>query len=114
MSYAALVRSNVKLAFKLIKDLAKPATFVKKASTFNFETANTVSTQTQKVFLTVMVDGSKKSEDRNTFKKTLLVEYSAETDLSLYDHVIIDSVVWKIEGTPKTDGYLFYINVVKE
>jgi hypothetical protein len=123
MSYKALIDSNLRKAFILIKDLAKDVTFSKKTiGDFDFalgEVSSETSTDTiVKAVIIKATKGDNRSVNINEFRNAsrLEVMFKREDlgDVTNYDTVTIDSAVWKVGSPVKDDGYISILELHKE
>lgn len=116
MSYQKLVDANVNRAFNLIKDLASNVTLTRKndpkfdfaSATAKFSGSLTVSTKA------VVLDSKKKSDDRNTVKRELLLKSKEIGDINEYSTVLINGVQWNIGATISNDEFVTVAEVYRE
>lgn len=120
MSYSALVKQQVKNAFKLAGDLVKTATLIQKDSVdFNFGTSaiNAVTQASQTI--EVIINKKKRDQEKgneslsNAIEMSLLLDSSDIDDLSVYDRITIDGVVWQISFPVDNDGYTTTVSVTR-
>jgi len=115
MSYKALINRNIKTAFRLIKDLAEDVTLTKKlTSDYNFNTQ--VSSETTQTINTraVITDSDKVSEDHNVVKKVMMFMTQDINNITAYDSVSVNSLVYKIGPLIRSDNYITVVEVYKE
>lgn len=115
MGYKALVNSQVRKAFILIKDLAEDVTFVKKlASTFNFDTLEAKIPSSESVVTKAIVTESKKvSEEHNSQNKLVMLKTQDIGDITAYDTIIINNQNWKVGPVIISDGYVTVAEIYK-
>jgi len=116
MSYAGMLDKNLVKAFKLIKDLAVTAVFVKKVSTsFDFETGTVITTDSGTTSAkVVIIDSTKAAKDRNTQQLQIMFKAEDVGDLVLYETVTIDGVSWKFGKHIKSDRFISVIELFRE
>jgi hypothetical protein len=116
MAYKQLVQKNVRLAFKLVQNLAIDVQYLKKVDTeFDFA-ANEVSETVipPKVVKTVVLDSKKRSSEKNSQLKEIMLIREDLGDISAYDRVLIGLATWKIGPVINDDGYVIYAEISKE
>lgn len=116
MSYKNLIDKSLNKAFISIKDLAKDAILTKKPNpSFNFQNGTTLNSSTETINTKVIITNTiKKSQDRNTSEKQLMLKTSEVGDLNNYSTIQFDSVIWNLGSIQKNDGYISIVNVYKE
>jgi cyanate lyase len=116
MSYKALVRSNVRKAFNLVKDLAEDVVFVKKlASTFNFTSMEAKTTSSESIVTkAIITESNKKSEEHNAMNKTVMLKTQDIGDINAYDTIVRNNENWKIGAVIYTDGFVTIADIHKE
>jgi len=116
MGYKALVNSNVNKAFDLVKDLADVITLTKKVSTsFDFNTGIASSTETAAIVTkAVVVEVNKKSKDRNTLYKNLMLKTLDVGDVANLDKVSLLGAEWKIGPLIFTNNYVTIVEIYRE
>ncbi len=116
MAYKAIVNSNIKVAFNLLKDLAVTAVLnKKKPATFDFATA-TITANTEDIVTTkiVIVSSDKSMEKSNSIVSEILLKTKETGDLSFYDTITIDNDVWKLGQKINSDGYITLLKIFRE
>lgn len=116
MAYVALIDSNLTRAFNLIKDLAVIGVFTKKSGvSFDFTSGETVTTSTSTVTTKVVILDLKKTSDKsNTVRKQLLVKSKNLENLTFYDTVTINNVVWKLGEVIHSNTFTTLLDIFKE
>jgi hypothetical protein len=116
MGYRSLVVNKVRKAFDLVKDLAIEVTLTQKDTTgFNFGTAeNNMSTPVITVVKAVVVTSDKTSAEKGTITKEVLLKSEDVNDITLYDKITINGIVWSINFPHKDDGYVTTLNIYRE
>lgn len=116
MSYKALVNSNITRAFALLKDLAIPCEFTKKAgTTFDFSTSAAAHSSTTTVSLKIIVIKDKRSaKERGVITKSFMAKKASIGDLSVYDTVVIEGVTWKVGPILQDTGFVIMASLYKE
>jgi hypothetical protein len=116
MSYAKIIDNNLTRAFNLVKDLAESASFSKKNGiSFDFESRETINLTTDVVIAKVIVmDEKKNSKDRNTKEKQIMFKTQDVGDISLYNTVTLNNIIWKVGSAIKTDGFISIANIYLE
>lgn len=118
MSYSKMLKTQVRNAFKLAKDLALPITLQQKnVSDFNFTTQQPVETAITTVttkFLKLK-EGRSEGSDKNP-SRYMEILLSAEdiTDPDIYDKAIIGSETWNIVPPYETEGFIIKLKLSKE
>ncbi len=116
MSYSKTIDQNLTRAFNLVKDLAVMATLNRKGdSTFNFSTrvAKISSGDTLEIKI-IVLDTLKPSKDRNTQTQQIMFKTSDVSDITLYDTIIINEILWKIIKYIKNDGFITIVEIGRE
>lgn len=116
MGYKALINSQLRRAFVLLKDLATDATMTKKANQeFDFASGE-VSTDTavQTVVKLVETTTAKLSKDGATLRKKVMLKSEDALDPTLYDSITINGVVWQIGPVLQTNGFIVMLELFKE
>lgn len=121
MSFRKLIDSNLRKAFVLLKDLSKNVTFNSKiVGEFDFETelpsSETITSKTIKAII-MNEDSSKqdsKKEDRNIFKSEIMFKKQDLGDITNYDTVTIDNLIWSIGKSIKNDGHIVLLEIHRE
>jgi len=115
MSLRGTVKSNVRLAFKLIQDLGVDVILTKvSATSFNFGT-NTTETTVEKteVIRGVLIKTTKNKKDNTSLLGELLLKSEDLDDPSVYDSLEINGQTWYVyEYTD--DGYVITAKISKE
>jgi hypothetical protein len=116
MSYKALINSNVKLAFNLLRDLAEPVTLTKKLnSSFDFKTGNPVVTEAPSIVTkAVVTDSDKTSSEHNTATKLALFKTQDIGDISYYDKISYKNQTWSIGPLITSDNFVTVVEFQKE
>lgn len=120
MSLSRRVTTLVRKAFNLVGDIAKNVTLSQKTvESFDFATGNNLPNPT--VTTTSVVKAiilSKKRFDRKSGSHSITTEIMFKTedieDMSVYDTVTVDNVVWRLVPPYKNDGYVITMTIVKE
>ena len=113
MSYDALIKKNVRLVFKLIKDIGVDATFSTKTSEiFNFSTGEASHKTTNKIAKVIIVDT--KSKDRDIKRKEVYVNTEDMPNFRLMDTVTISGIAWTVGELIEHNNYLTQFNVFRE
>jgi len=115
MGYNALINSNLKQAYNLVKDLAVVGVFTKiNSSTFNFATSTATTTTEATITTKVIVIGNTTtSGDSTVIKKEIMVKTLDVGDVKLYDTVTIAGEVWKVGQIIRDSGYITIFEAVK-
>jgi hypothetical protein len=115
MSYKALINKNIKMAFRLIGDLAEEVILTKKlTSDYNFTTQTAAETTQNITTKAVITDADKESEDHNVMKKVMIFMTQDINNITAYDTITANSVIYKIGPLIKSDTYLTIVEVYKE
>jgi len=116
MAYRELVKKNVRLAFRLIGDLATGVMLTKKSkNSFNFSTMNVSVKESAPVTArAVIMPSNKASEEHNAMVKNLLLSYEEVGDINAYDRVTIDGEEWKVGPVISTDSFTVTVEIYKE
>ncbi len=116
MAYSAMLTSQVKKAFNILKDLAVDVVFnAKPVSDFNFATGEVVSGATSSVVTkAVITKSSKASSKTNVVSRDALFKSADVGDVTLYSSVTHDGEVWNIGETIFNDGYLVMLTLFRE
>jgi len=111
---AALVK-HVRLAFKIIGDLAIDVTLTQKDSqSFDFGTRTaTISTPVATVIKAVKgtTDRDTSSNEANTIKETLYISAEDADDLTVCDKATFDGFTWNIVQPIENNGYTIKMTV---
>ncbi len=116
MSYKSLINSNLVKAFNLVKDLAEDVVFVRNNVTgFDFGTGQVESTASQNLIVkTIVIDSEKKSKEHNANKKHVMFKTKDLGDVTAYDHLLINGVIWKLGPVVKNSGFIILAEIYKE
>jgi hypothetical protein len=115
MSYTKLIDNSLKLAFTALKDLAIDGTFTRTNTTsFNFQTNTASSTTTSVTSKIVITDITKRSENKNSKMKQLLVKSKDIGDIKAYDSVLISGESWRIGPVINDSGFIYSLEIYKE
>jgi len=116
MSYTALIDSNLTKAFNLVKDLAVLGTFNKKSGvSFDFTTGETTTASTTTITTKVVIIDLKKTSDKsNTVRKQILFKSRNLEDLTFYDTITINGVIWKLGEIIHSNNFTTLLNIFKE
>lgn len=118
MSYRALIRNGVALAFKLAGDLKTPMLLSKASArkTFDFATGTIPATAPEEYNVDgLFVKHSKKSSQANITSRQVIFKAQVVVDLTVFDRLIDgDGSVWKIDSVISSDGFLTMADVSKE
>jgi len=118
MSYANMIRGQVRKAFNAVGDLAQLVTLSHQANAgFDFAT-NAVKTPvtTTKVIKGVLVEKKRTSEDKlsSTIQTSFLFKAEDLNDPTIYDSITTaDSSIWKVVPPYQNDGFLITVNVTR-
>jgi hypothetical protein len=109
MAYAALIDSQLKQAFRQVKDLALDAVFqVKIAGSFNFGSKVPEDFLGQSITAKIVVfDGEKQKADSKVIKKTFMVHAKDVPDLSGIDKITFDGQTWSVGPIVKGTGFIY-------
>ena len=124
MSYKALVRSNVKNAFNLVRDLAEDV-ILQKSSDIDFDFSTGVllddAGETQLPIKAVIIENKKKSTKVNAIERQILFSTEFLGDVNAYDVVYIKDthdetkmVAWKFGPKIIDNGYIMFANIYRE
>lgn len=124
MGFDSMIKSNVRKAFNMVKDLASTVTLSQKNGTsFNFATeAVTNSNTVTKTIKGLMVEqkrphgSTKVNPELGTSLQMSFQFQSADLqDPDVYDTITMaNGDVWRMVPPYKDDGYLITVNVAKE
>ncbi len=115
MSYQALIDTNLRKVFDLVKDLAVEVTLSKKTESFNFGTGLPVTSQSSTVVTkAIVIDSSKRSQDRNSTSKQIMFKSKDVGDLKSYSQVTIENVDWILGNIQKNDGFILLAEISRE
>jgi hypothetical protein len=115
MSYASMIRRNLRTAFTLLGDLKETVVFgVRSSEEFDFEDNGHVRTENQVSAEIVVVRTKKKSAHSNTTAKTILVKAEGLESLSSYDIVTMDGLEWTVGPPLLSDGYIHMLEIFSE
>ncbi len=116
MSYQALVNSQIKKAFNLLKDLAKDGTITKRSNqAFDFGSGEVATdSAVTTVVKVVNTETTKLSKDKLTVQKQVMLKVPEVVDLSIYDTLSFEGEVWKIGPVVHSNGFIFVVDIFKE
>ncbi len=116
MSYSNLINTNLNLAFRLLKDLAKDATLWRHSDAdFNFATGTHPALITQVPIKLIEVKSEKKSQEHNTVIKTVMIRVKElDGDITALDKIAIGSETWRVSNIMKSDGYVMMADIARE
>lgn len=114
MSYSALVNRGLRLLFLQLKDLAVVGTFTKKSGDFDFSALTVSNVETNVEAKVVVMSGKGSKDSRDVKSKRILFTKSDVGELSLYDSVTIDNVVWKIGDIDSDGGRVVMVKIHRE
>jgi hypothetical protein len=116
MSYSNLINTNLNLAFRLLKDLAKDAILWRHTSVeFNFATGSHPALLTQVPIKLIEVKSEKKSQDHNTSIKTVMIRVKELSgDITALDKIEIAGETWRVSNIMKSDGYVMMADIARE
>jgi hypothetical protein len=108
-----MIQKEVKRAFSLIKDLAVPASLLRKIpDDFNFETGEVEEDLMQPIAIRVVFVETTKKE--YTFEASVMFEAKGIDDINLYDKIVADGIEWKISSKSNTDSFIYTLDVYRE
>ena len=99
MSYANLVKRQVRNAFNSVKDLAKPITLqVKNVSGFNFGTSEPIETAltTTETKYVLLKEGREADTKNPSRYMDILLNSEDISDPDIYDKAVINGETWTI------------------
>jgi hypothetical protein len=116
MSLRNTVNNNVKLAFKLIGDLAIDVIFEEKPIIgFDFSNGNVSSgTLVTTTIKAVFLDEVKKSKDKMTKQLKLLCKKEDLPDPTSYDRVQVKGTWYKVGKPLEDNDYIVYLEIFSE
>ena len=116
MSYKNLVKNKVRQAFNKVGDLASNAILMEtNSSTFDFTTQTTNKTVlANKTIKVILVKEQALEADSNVISGEVMLISEDAGDLTYYDKISINSVVWSIVSTLDNKGYTTTIKVKRE
>jgi hypothetical protein len=116
MSYRNLVKNKVRQAFNKVGDLAFDAVLMEtNSSTFDFTTQTTNKTVlTNKTIKVILVKEEATEADSNVISGEVMLISEDAGDLTYYDKISINSIVWNIVATLDNNGYTTTIKVKRE
>lgn len=116
MSYSNLINTNLNLAFRLLKDLAKDATLLRHQDVeFNFATGSHPSLLTQIPIKFIDVESEKRSQEHNTVIRTVMIRNKEiNGDINALDKLVVDGVTWRLSNIMKSDGYITLAAIARE
>jgi len=108
------IHKVVRKAFDALQDLTTLAEFSKKKTAFDFATGETVDTlSTTKVIKVLLLSTTRKGKEKNIVNLELLLKKADIVDISQYDTLKVDNLVYKISDEITDDGYLLNLNAVR-
>ncbi len=116
MSYKALVTSNLRRAFRQLKDLAKEVVFIGREEVgFNFATKTTNDTTALPVTIkAVVIKDDKNVPDVGLRKQQLMFQTKDVENIKTYDRVQIDGNEWLVGEDIFSDNYITLLEVYKQ
>jgi len=117
MSYSNLIKKNVASAFKNIGDLGLDMAFNQSVVTgFDFGSNAPVKTSTTKTIKGIVIKTEKLTSvsGGNTITSTIIINSEEIDDISLYDTLTINSVVWNIISPITDNGYTIKLTATRE
>jgi len=115
MSYRNLIDSNLRIAFKLLKDLVDDISIVKRSnSDFDFLN-NEITASEETIYLKAIIIESTNSNSKSNSKKSqCLIQKSDVTTLSVGDVFNYKGLDYKITNSIKDDGSILLFDVERE
>ncbi len=118
MALKALVKSQVRNAFKIADDLLIDVVLSQKANTtfdFNTQESNTSAPSTKTVkALFKSKSKDKNNEPTNTIKGSLLINSEDIDDNIVYVTARIDGILWNLVVPYQNNGYTTTIDIARE
>ena len=115
MAYSGLINRNLVLAFKLLKDLAKPATFTfKQDIDFDFDELEVKTDGENKRYtLVVELQETKKNADKKLTTKQILFMARDIGPLDQLATVTIEGEDWSVDRQLNSRGPVAYLSIIK-
>lgn len=115
MSYAKLIKRQVKSAFKAVGDLAVTVTLTRVAvSDYSFETKEVVSSAPEtKVVKAIRMKTENPKEPSEHILAKLMFNAEELDDPDFYDTVTFDGQAWKFVPPYVNDGFTITCNLAK-
>lgn len=116
MNFNKLINANLDKAFRLLRDLAKPAVLnLKSGNSFDFGVGEVVHAQSQSLSIKVVVIESKKvSKSHSAQVQNLLMRKKEVSNLSDYDTVVFSGNTWNIGPLLKDTGNILLVEITRE
>jgi len=115
MSYRNMIDSNLRIAFKLLKDLVEDI-YIEKITeaSFDFET-NEVVNNIERIYLqAIILDSSKNNSKTNSVRKQCLIKKSDVGTISVGDSFNYKNNIFKIVNSIKDDGSILLFDIEQE
>lgn len=114
MGYRSTVKSGVRRAFAAAKDLAKNITLVQKDATdFDFANNETVESATTSSTIKGILLNKRRDKLGNTIQAELLLISDDVDDLTIYDRVTIDGIIWNLVPPYVDNEYTIRVNIAR-
>lgn len=115
MGYLTIIDSNLRMAFRQLKDLAVTATHTPVTADFDFAIGGvTSSTSTAITFKVVVYDGQQKSPETNNQTKNILFKSSDFPNAKVGDKLDFNGAKWIINPELRNTGHITMATVSKE
>lgn len=115
MAYRAIIDSKLRMAFRMLKDLAVEATHTPSTVDFDFALGGvTSSTSTPITFKVVVIEAQQKSPVTNNQTSTILFKKADFASPKVGDKLFFLGATWIIQPELKDTGHIFMVNVSKE
>lgn len=115
MGYQNLVDSNLKMAYRLLKDLAISTTLQRITNVeFDFNAVDVVSdSMTDTVAKAVKVSSDQKSNSATVIRQELMYRRKDVPDINSYTKILFEGNEWTIGNIIKDDGYITLVEVYR-
>jgi prephenate dehydratase len=116
MDYQTLINKNLTKAFNMLKSFTVEVILTKKsAETYSFSSMTSATTDAAPITTRAVILGKvKTSNTSNTLKQQLLLNTQPIGDLSLYDKITVNGVIWSIGPSIDNSGYITLIELFRE
>jgi hypothetical protein len=119
MGFNALVKRQIRAAFKVANDLKTTAVFYSQPIvSFNFNSSESVKLPEQSVTVAGIMGAKRRRYDKDSGITTQTCEFffiSADApDISSFDKALIGNETWRVVPPLSNDGFLISVNLSRE
>ena len=116
MSYKKLVGSNLRRAFKQLKDLAVDVVFIGRTEAgFDFSTKSSKDIVAESIKIkAVVLKVENRIDGTSSTIQQLLLKTEDVVDIKTYDVVKIDGLTWKVGAEIFSDTYTTLVEITKQ